>query len=133
MHPNKILALLLTSVFFLCSFSPARVPTRGDIFFGNNTNQLVSAGIFQTSLETKIITNIPAGGSYTHTIDFESVNDNFNYIITFPSPTPQEYTVTTRMYLQTTVQTIPAGVTAFTYSIPIPGAVGGIVVNLDIK
>jgi hypothetical protein len=140
MQLNKTLPVLMLSILFFCSFSPApspalkqfRVPITGDLFFTNNTTQLVSAAIFQTSIQTKIYTNIAPGGNIGDAISFQNNGDNFTYIITFTTPTPQNYTVTTQMGNNAAnVQVVPAGVTAFTFTTPIPGPVGGILVFLD--
>jgi hypothetical protein len=139
MQFNKTLPILFLSILFFCSFLPAstskqlRIPVTGDLYFINNTNQLVSAAVFQTSVQTKIFTNFAPGSSVSDVISFQNNGDNFTYIITFTTPTPQAYTVTTEVGNVFEIKDVPAGVTFFTFTTPIPQAVGGIRVFLDIK
>ncbi|WPV70283.1 hypothetical protein [Chitinophaga sp. LS1] len=140
MQLKRTLPLLTMALLLFCSFTPApaiqHIKPLGicDFAFENNTVYTVADGIFYTSKDKLVYSNVvPGTGSGSTIIEFDDAGDTFTYYITFAT-TPTTPTVV-HVYFDVNIITevIPAGVTSFRTTIPGPLPYSGIVVTLDPK
>lgn len=140
MQLKQTLPLLTMALLLFCSFVPAPAAKHindlnlCDFYFQNNTVYTVADGIFYTSQEKLVYSNItPGTASGSTVIHFEDAGDTFTYYITFATTPTTPTTVHVSLDLDTYTEVIPAGVISFRTTIPGPLPYGGIVITLDPK
>ena len=125
-----ILSLVLFSGFKPHSSpSPAKAPTRCDVFVRNNTAQVLTNISYVSSLEFVTFTNVAAfGGGGAKSVAYDNVTDDVNIYIYFQT-VPQNAVATINAFPIVATMKIVPGVNQFTFHAPFNA--GGIVVYIN--